>query len=107
MRQETEHGNFDRPCFVQTVCLIRTLLTEVASEGWNKPAYSVGLKCPPLMCGCGHCDTRQRHYRLATSEKPGESGRSFHSVCREHLVGLKLLLAVAKDGREHFLCGKV
>ena len=43
MRKETEHGNFDWPCFVQTVCLIRTLLTEVASEGWNKPAYSVGL----------------------------------------------------------------
>ena len=43
MLKETENGNFDRPCFVQTVYL-RTLLTEVASEGWNKPAYSVGLK---------------------------------------------------------------
>ena len=59
MRKETENGNFDRPCFVQTVYLC-TLLTEVASEGWNKPAYSVGLKCARLMSG---------HYRLATSEK--------------------------------------
>ena len=104
MRRETENGNFDRPCFVQTVYL-RTLLTEVASEGWNKPAYSVGLKCARLMSGCLHCDTRQRHYRLATSEKPGETGRTFHSVCRELLVGL--LLGVAKDGREYSLCGKV
>ena len=30
MRKETETGNFDRPCFVQTVYLL-TLLTEVAS----------------------------------------------------------------------------
>ena len=94
MRKDTENGNFDRPCFVHTVYL-RTLLTEVASEGWNKPAYSVGLKCARLMSGCVHCDTRQRHYRLATSEKPGETGRTFHSVCRELLVGL--LLGVAKD----------
>ena len=43
-------------------------------------------------------------YRLATSEKPGETGKTFHSVCRELLVGL--LLGVAKDGREHSLCGK-
>ena len=87
MRKETENGNFDWPCFVQSVYL-RTLLTEVASEGWNKPAYSVGLKCARLMSGCVQCDTRQRHYRLATSEKPGETGRTFHSVCRELLVGL-------------------
>ena len=40
MRKETENGNFDRPCFVQTVYL-RTLLTEFASEGWNRPACSV------------------------------------------------------------------
>ena len=57
MRKDTENGNFDRPCFVHTVYL-RTLLTEVASEGWNKPAYSVGLKCARLMSGCVHCDTR-------------------------------------------------
>ena len=82
-----------------------TLVNEVASEGWNKPAYSVGLKCARLMSGCVQCDTRQRHYRLATSEKPGETGRTFHSVCRELLVGL--LLGVAKDGREHSLRGKV
>ena len=25
---------------------------------------------------------------MATSEKPGETGRTFHSVCRELLVGL-------------------
>ena len=67
--------------------------------------HCVGLKCARLMNGCVHCDTRQRHYRLATSEKPGEIGRTFHSVCRELLVGL--LLGVAKDGREHSLCGKV
>ena len=85
---------------------VRTLLTEVDSEGWNKlHAYSDGLKCAGLMSGCVHCDTRQRHYRLATSEKPCETGRTFHSVCRELLVGL--LLGVAKDGREHSLCGKV
>ena len=89
MRKETANGNFDRPCFVQTVYL-PTLLTEVTSGGWNKPAYSVGLKCACLMSGCVHCDTRQRHYRLATCEKPGESGRTFHSVCRELLVGLLL-----------------
>ena len=83
---------------MQTVYL-RTLLTKVTSEGWNKPVYSVGLKCAPLMSGCVHCDTRRRHYRLATSEKPGETGRTFHSVCRELLVDL--LLGVAKDGREH------
>ena len=59
MRKETENGNFDRPRFVQTVYL-RTLLTEVASEGWNTPAYRVGLKCARLMSGCVHCDTRQR-----------------------------------------------
>ena len=35
----------------------------------------------------------------------GETGRTFHSVCRELLVGLQL--GVAKDGREHSLCGKV
>ena len=58
MRRETENGNFDRPCFVQTVYL-RTLHTEVASEGWNKPAYRVGLKCARWMSGCVHCDTRQ------------------------------------------------
>ena len=104
MLKETENGNFDRPCLVQAVYL-RTLLSEVASEGWNKPAYSVGLKCARLMSGCVHCDIRQRHYRLATSEKPGETGRTFHSVCRELLVGL--LLGVAKDGREHSLCGQV
>ena len=104
MRKETESGNFDRPCFVQTVYL-RTFLTEIASEGRNKPAYSVGPKCARLMSGCVHCDTRQRHYRLATSEKPGETGRTFRSVCRELLVGL--LLGVAKDGREQSLCGKV
>ena len=86
MRKVTENGNFDPPCFVQ-------------------PAYSVGLKCARLMSGYVHCDTRQRHYRLATSEKPGDTGRTFHSVCKELLVGL--LLGVAKDGREHFLCGKV
>ena len=86
---------------MQTVYLRIVLLTEVA----NKPAYSVGLTCVRLMSGCVHCDTRQRHYRLATSEKPGETGRTFHSVCRELLVGL--LLGVAKDGREHSLCGKV
>ena len=57
MRKEPENGNFDRPCFVQTVYL-RTPLT-VASEGWNKPRYSVELKCAPLMSGCVHCDTRQ------------------------------------------------
>ena len=57
------------------------------------------------MNGCVHCDTRQRHYRLATSEKPGEIGRTFHSMCRELLVDL--LLGVAKDGSEHSLCGKV
>ena len=82
---------------MQTVYLRTVLLTEVASDGWNKPAYSVGLKCARLMSGCVHCDTRQRHYRLATSEKPGETGRIFHSVCTELLVGL--LLGVAKDGR--------
>ena len=59
MRRETENGNFDRPCFVQTVYL-RTLLTEVASEGWNKPAYSVGLKCARLMSGCVHTVTQDR-----------------------------------------------
>ena len=107
MRKETENGNFDRPCFVQTVYQVRTLFTEVTSEGRNKPAYSVGLKCARLMSGCVHCDTRQRHYRLATSEKPGETGRTFHSVCRELLVAVGLLLGVAKDGREHSLCGKV
>ena len=37
-------------------------------------------------------DTRQRHYRLATSEKPGETGRTFHGVCRELLVVVGLLL---------------
>ena len=89
---------------MQTVYL-RTLLTKVTSVGWNKPVYSVGLKCARLMSGCVHCDTRRRHYRLATSEKPGETGRTFHSVCRELLVDL--LLGVAKDGREHSLCGKV
>ena len=104
MRKENENGNFEKRCFVQSVYL-RTLLTEVASKVWNKPAYSVGLKCARLMSGCVHCDTRQRHYRLATSEKPGETGRTFHSVCRELLVGL--ILGVAKDGREHSLCGKV
>ena len=81
------------------------LLTEAASEGWNKPAYSVGLKCARLMSGCVHCDTRQRHYRLATSDKHEETGRTFHSVYRELLVGL--LLDVAEDGREHSLWGKV
>ena len=105
MRKETGNGNFDRSCFVQTVYPRTVLLTEVASEGWNKPAYSVGLKRARLMNGCVHCDARHRHYRLATSEKPGETGRTFHSVCRELLVGL--LLGVAKDGREHSLCGKV
>ncbi len=90
---------------MQTVYLRTVLLTKVTSEGWNKPVYSVGLKCAPLMSGCVHCDTRRRHYRLATSEKPGETGRTFHSVCRELLVDL--LLGVAKDGREHSLCGKV
>ncbi len=90
---------------MQTVYFRTVLLTEVTSEGWNKPVYSVGLKCAPLMSGCVHCDTRRRHYRLATSEKPGETGRTFHSVCRELLVDL--LLGVAKDGREHSLCGKV
>ena len=104
MRKETENANFHRPCFVQPLDL-RTFLAEIASEGWNKPAYSVGPKCARLMSGCVHCDTRRRHYRLATSEKPRETGRSFHSVCRELLVGL--LLGVAKDGREHSLCGKV
>ena len=73
--------------------------------GGMSPACSVGLKCARLMSGCVHCDTGQRHYRLATSEKQGETSRSFHSVCRELLVGL--LLGVAKDGRERFLCGKV
>ena len=90
---------------MQTVYLRTVLLTKVTSEGWNKPVYSVGLKCAPLMSGCVHCDTRRRHYRLATSEKPGETGRTFHSVCRELLVDL--LLGVAKDGREHSLCAKV
>ena len=90
---------------MQTVYFRTVLLTKVTSEGWNKPVYSVGLKCAPLMSGCVHCDTRRRHYRLATSEKPGETGRTFHSVCRELLVDL--LLGVAKDGREHSLCGKV
>ncbi len=90
---------------MQTVYLRTVLLTKVTSEGWNKPVYSVGLKCAPLMSGCVHCDTRRRHYRLATSEKPGETGRTFHSVCRELLVDL--LLGVAKDGREHSLCANV
>ena len=90
---------------MQTVYLRTVLLTKVASEGWNKPVYSVGLKCAPLMSGCVHSDTRRRHDRLATSEKPGETGRTFHSVCRELLVDL--LLGVAKDGREHSLCAKV
>ena len=63
MRKETENGNFDRPCFVQTVNL-RTLLTEVAIEGWNKPAYSVGLECARFsdewMCTLWHkTDTLQ------------------------------------------------
>ena len=80
MHKETENGNFDRPCLVRAVYL-RKLLTEVASEGWNKPAYSVGPKCARLMNGCVHCDTRQRHYRLATSEKPGETGRTFPTLC--------------------------
>ena len=36
MPKDAENGNFDRPCFVQTVSLIRTLiLTQVASEGWK------------------------------------------------------------------------
>ena len=85
---------------------LRTLLTEFASEGRSKSAYSVVLKCARLMNGCVYSDTRQRHYRLATSEKlRGETGRTFHSVCRELLVGL--LLGVAKDGREHSLWGTV
>ena len=105
MRKETENANFHRPCFVQPLDL-RTFLAEVTSEGRNKPAYSVGPKCARLMNGCVYSDTRQRHYRLATSEKlRGETGRTFHSVCRELLVGL--LLGVAKDGREHSLWGKV
>ena len=60
MRKETDlNGNFDRPCFVQTVYLC-TPLTEIASEGWNKPAsvHGVALKCARLMSGCVHCDTR-------------------------------------------------
>ena len=44
MRKETENGNFDRSCFVQTVYLCTVLLTKVASDGWNKTAYTVGLK---------------------------------------------------------------
>ena len=80
--------------------------SEVASEEWDKPAYSVGLKCALLMRGCVNCDIRQteRHYRLVTSEKPDETGKTFHSVCRELLVGL--LLGVAKDAREQSLCEK-
>ena len=38
MRKETEKFNFDRSCFVQTVYLRTVLLTEVTSDGWNKPA---------------------------------------------------------------------
>ena len=77
--------------------LCTVFLTEVASEGWNKPAYSVGLKCAPLMSGCVNCDTRRRHYRLATSEKPGETGRTFHSVCRELLILLRVFVADDKN----------
>ena len=56
MRKETENGNFDRPCLCQCsrTLYVRTLLTEVDSEGWNKPAYSVGLKRARLMSGCVH-----------------------------------------------------
>ena len=47
MRKETDlNGNFDRPCFVQTVYL-RTSLTEIASEGWNKPA---SVQCCAKVC---------------------------------------------------------
>ena len=84
MRKETEHGNFDRPCFAVQTVYVRTLLTEVASEGWNKPAYSVGLKCARLMSGCVRCDTKwdtDTDYRLVTSEKPDETGgRTFSTV---------------------------
>ena len=150
MRKETENGNFDRLCFVQTYiycfvqtyiycfvqtyiycfvqtyiycfvqtyiycfvqtyiycfvqtyiyCFVQSYIPSYASH-WScqrgveyKPANSVGLKCARLMSGRVHCDTRQRHYRLATSEKPGETGRTFHSVYRELLVGL----GVAKMG---------
>ena len=91
-------------CAVRLCIFVRFSL-KLPAWGLNKPAYSVALKCARLMSGCVHSDTRRRHYRLATSEKPGETGRSFHSVCRELHVGL--LLGVAKDGCEHSLCGKV
>ena len=89
MPKDAENGNFDRPCFVQTVYLIRTLiLTQVASEGWKQARIQGWAKVWRLMSGCVHCDIRQRHYRLATSEKPGETGKTFsNSVCRELLVG--------------------
>ena len=81
MPKDAENGNFDRPCFVQTVYRIRTLVLKLPARDGNKPAYRVGLKCARLMSGCVHCDTRQRHNRLATSEKPGETGRTFPTVC--------------------------
>ena len=83
-----------------------TLLTEVASEGWNKPAYSIGLKRARLMSGCVHCDTRHAEtLQIDDERETWWNWQNFSdSLCGELLVGL--LLGVAKDGREHFLCGK-
>ena len=90
MRKETESetGNNDRPCFVQCVSLHAS---QSCHQGMEQGRISWAK-----VCAFDEWMTQLRHYRLATRENPGETGRTVHSVCRELLVGL--LLGVAKMG---------
>jgi len=54
MRKETENCNFDRPCCVSSYASLKLPAPE-----WDKPAYSVGLKCARLMSV--YTVTRDRH----------------------------------------------
>ena len=53
MRKESENGNLDQPCFVQTV---RFSLKLPSRGGISPHTGSVELNCARLMSGCVHCD---------------------------------------------------
>ena len=91
MRKETENGNFDRPCFAVQTVYLRTLLTEVASEGWNKPCTQCWAEVCALdewMCTLWHKWDKRHWLQISDERETWWNWQNlFDSVCRELFVG--------------------
>ena len=105
MRKETKNDNFDRPCFVQTVCIFVRFSLKLPARGeislHTVLGSSVRVWWVDVYTDTRHAETLQ----IDDERETWWNWQNFSdSLCGELLVGL--LLGVAKDGREHFLCGK-